>query len=273
MILKVKRTENFAVMAREPLDSVVLSYKAKGLYAYLMSKPADWMVRLADLQRGPDGREAVQAGLKELEKLGLAVYQILPGKGGEWTLFETPDLNPANKNKGPAGERVLRLPGKPATGKPGDRETRLYTKKEEVPRKSVTKTDNLSVWRPPKSPTVSQMAEAIYEVYPRKVAKPKAVAAITACLKETSFEDLLRLTAAYEKARKGEDPAYTPHPATWYNQRRYNDEPNTWSNSPKGPGANKGTHNEGGANNLQEVRSKEADAREAQAVADLASLQ
>ena len=264
MILKVKRTENFAVMAREPLDSVDLSYKAKGIYAYLMSKPADWMVRLADLQRGPDGREAVQAGLRELEKLGLAVYQILPGKGGEWTLFETADLNPANKNTGPAGERVLRLPGKPATGKPGDRETRLYSKKEEVPRKSVTKRDNLSV---------SQMVEAIYEVYPRKVAKPKAVAAITTCLKEISFEDLLRLTAAYEKARKGEDPAYTPHPATWYNQRRYNDDPNTWSNSPKGPGSNQGTHNEGGTNNLQAVRSKEADAREAQAVADLASLQ
>jgi len=51
MILKVKRTENFAVMAREPLDSVDLSYKAKGIYAYLMSKPTDWTIRLADLRR------------------------------------------------------------------------------------------------------------------------------------------------------------------------------------------------------------------------------
>ncbi len=268
MILKVKRTENFAVMAREPLDSATLSYKAKGIYAYLMSKPADWSVRLADLQRGPDGREAVQAGLKELEKQGLAVYQILPGKGGEWTLFETPDLNPANKIKGPAGERVLRLPGKPATGKPGDRETRLYSKKEEVQRKKSTKEEYLSS---------ADKAEAIYEVYPRKVAKPVAIKAIEACLKETSFEDLLRLTAEYARARKGEDQAYTPHPSTWYNQRRYNDDPATWSTGrpdKRNPGSNQGTHNEGSTDsNLQEVRKREADAREAQAVADLAELQ
>ena len=263
MILKVKRTENFAVMAREPLDSVDLSYKAKGIYAYLMSKPTDWSIRLADLQRGPDGREAIQSGLRELEKLGLAVYQIVPGKGGEWTLFETPDLNPANKNRGPAGERVLRLPGNPATGKPGDRETRLYSKKEGVVRKSTTKKENLSV---------KKQAEAIYEVYPRKVAKPKAVEAIMVCLKEISFEDLLRLTASYELAKRGEDPAYTPHPTTWYNQRRYNDDPNTWSNSKKGPSCNQGTHNSGGTSDLQEVRSKEANSREAQAVADLAAL-
>ena len=269
MILKVKRTHNFAVMAREPLDSVDLSYKAKGIYAYLMSKPADWSVRLADLQRGPDGREAVQAGLKELEKQGLAVYQILPGKGGEWTLFETPDLNPANKNRGPAGERVLRLPGKPATGKPGDRETRLHSKKEEVQRKKTTKKEYLSS---------ADKAEAIYELYPRKVAKPAAIKAIVSCLRETSFEDLLRLTAEYEKARKGEDSAYTPHPATWYNQRRYNDDPTTWSNKPgrsdkRIPGSNQGTHNEQASDSIPEVRQKEADAREAQALADLAELQ
>lgn len=263
MILKVKRTSNFAVMAREPLESADLSYKAKGIYAYLMSKPVDWVVRLADLQRGVDGQRAVQAGLKELEKYGLAVYQILPGKGGEWTLFETPDLNPVNKTKGPAGDAVLRLPQNAATTKCGYRKTALYSKKEEVLRKNSTKEEKVM--------SAQQQAEAIYEVYPRKVAKPMAVKAIIPCLKEISFEELLKLTAAYELARRGEDQAYTPHPSTWYNQRRYRDDPNTWTNSPKSPSANQGTHNTGG-DHLQEAIKKENIAFHAQAMADLAEL-
>jgi|TARA_R110000824_G_scaffold242921_1_gene431563 hypothetical protein len=118
MILKVKRREHgFAIMAKAALENAGLSFKARGIYAYLMTKPESWTVNMKDLQRGRDGREAVQSGLKELQAVGLAEYKILPGNGGEWILYEVPP-----------GKRVLRSPGKPVTGKTGNRETRSHSK-------------------------------------------------------------------------------------------------------------------------------------------------
>lgn len=77
--------------------------------------------------------------------------------------------------------------------------------------------------------------EQIYEVYPRKTARPIALLAIKKALKTIPFEDLLKKTAAYAQARSGEDSGFTPHPATWFNQERFNDSPETWVRS-GGPG-------------------------------------
>jgi hypothetical protein len=68
-------------------------------------------------------------------------------------------------------------------------------------------------------------AEEIYAAYPRKVGKPKAIQAILRALQSCKDPGwLLDRTKAYAKSREGQDPQYTPHPATWFNQSRYNDE-------------------------------------------------
>jgi hypothetical protein len=36
---------------------------------------------------------------------------------------------------------------------------------------------------------------------------------------------LLEKTLAYAQSRVGQDQQFTPHPATWFNQERFNDEP------------------------------------------------
>jgi hypothetical protein len=122
MILKVKRREHgFAIMTRSALEDHNLSFKARGIYAYLMTKPESWTINMKDLQRGKDGREAVQTGLKELQAVGLAEYKILPGNGGEWVLYE---VSP--------GKRVSRSPEKPVTRKTGNRKTRSLNKEQLV---------------------------------------------------------------------------------------------------------------------------------------------
>lgn len=68
----------------------------------------------------------------------------------------------------------------------------------------------------------------IFGAYPRRIGKPKALIAIRKALSKTTFEDLLTKTKAYASARHGEDPNFTPHPSTFYNQERYNDDPATW---------------------------------------------
>lgn len=83
--------------------------------------------------------------------------------------------------------------------------------------------------------------ESIYQAYPLKVDRSDALKAIAKALKEpppaghaTRYDYLLAQTTRYAAIRlalKAHDRAefeqYTPHPATWFNKRRYEQE-HTW---------------------------------------------
>lgn len=71
-------------------------------------------------------------------------------------------------------------------------------------------------------------AEQIYEQYPLKVGKPAALRAISKAMQKTDPKKILELTLEYAKRRNGETE-FTPMPATWFNQERYNDDPSTWN--------------------------------------------
>ncbi len=52
-------------------DDERLSWKAKGIYLYLVSRPDDWTYYVGDFtKRSKDGRVAVQSAIKELETYG-----------------------------------------------------------------------------------------------------------------------------------------------------------------------------------------------------------
>lgn len=60
------------MVANEVLYRPDLSWKAKGLYAYLFSKPDGWDFSGDRIvKEGSDGRKVIFASLKELEKIGL----------------------------------------------------------------------------------------------------------------------------------------------------------------------------------------------------------
>lgn len=83
---------------------------------------------------------------------------------------------------------------------------------------------------PPKSPTETEgvTAEQIYAEYPFKVGKPAALRAIRKAMEKVAPEKLLQITKAFAARRAG-DTAFMPHPSTWFNQERYNDDPSTWT--------------------------------------------
>lgn len=68
----IKNAENpFVMIDRRPLEDDKLSWKAKGVLAYLLSRPDNWIVRLGDLvKRSPDGVYAVRGAIKELKDAG-----------------------------------------------------------------------------------------------------------------------------------------------------------------------------------------------------------
>jgi hypothetical protein len=77
------------------------------------------------------------------------------------------------------------------------------------------------------TPEEVNKAAEIYEAYPRKAGRPKALTAILKALvglRGTMTPDqLLAATQAFAKSRIGEDQQYTPHPTTWFNQERWAD--------------------------------------------------
>ncbi|MFG3517526.1 hypothetical protein [Streptomyces bobili] len=60
-----------------------LSFKAKGIFGYVSTHRDGWQVTLAHLVAvGPDGREAIRAGLKELERYGYLIRERLRRPNG-----------------------------------------------------------------------------------------------------------------------------------------------------------------------------------------------
>lgn len=78
-------------------------------------------------------------------------------------------------------------------------------------------------------------AEAIYDAYPKKKSKPQALKAIRVAMKKIPAVALLANVQRYATERAGQDPQYTPYPATWFNGERWKDEP---SDAPKPPDVN-----------------------------------
>lgn len=96
MIVRLKKRENpYVVIDKAILCDEKLSWKARGLAAYLLSKPDDWSINERHLATcGPDGAAAVRSGLKELEQAGYLKRDRKRAEDGtfawEATLYETP---------------------------------------------------------------------------------------------------------------------------------------------------------------------------------------
>lgn len=72
-----KRSNNFVMMDKGFLEDERISYKAKGILAYLLSKPDNWKVIVGNLMNySTDGKAFVYAGLKELKECGY--YEKVP---------------------------------------------------------------------------------------------------------------------------------------------------------------------------------------------------
>lgn len=120
MIVRTKRNTNFTIISNIGMEDDRLTFKAKGILAYLLSKPDDWQVRDRQLATvGPDGRAAVQAALSELEKYGYIKRVRERNEQGQWTY--TSYVYDEPRSDYPATDKPWSdnpSTGKPATGKP-----------------------------------------------------------------------------------------------------------------------------------------------------------
>lgn len=70
-ITRRRYERDYTQMANEFLKDSRLSWKAKGIIAYVQMLPDDWVLNMRDLtNRATDGRDSLYSGIKELEKYG-----------------------------------------------------------------------------------------------------------------------------------------------------------------------------------------------------------
>ena len=84
-IIRIEKNGDYTVLANAPLNDERLSWEARGMLAYLLSKPNDWTVNSRALvKRAPAGRAKVQRILRELEKYGYLERRKVRGEHGRF---------------------------------------------------------------------------------------------------------------------------------------------------------------------------------------------
>ncbi|GED14829.1 helix-turn-helix domain-containing protein [Aneurinibacillus migulanus] len=90
-VYRVKKDTNFIVMNKTGLQDKQLSWKAKGLLAYMLSMPDNWKFHNEELAtHSPEGVGVIKSAIKELKERGYVVREPIrdeKGKVKEWGTF------------------------------------------------------------------------------------------------------------------------------------------------------------------------------------------
>lgn len=95
-----KAAPPFTRILNDPLQDGRLSFKARGLLSYMLSKPDNFRFYLDELvKHTTEGKDSIRAGMKELEQLGYVHRYPVKNKRGKITsweldIYESPSLRP-----------------------------------------------------------------------------------------------------------------------------------------------------------------------------------
>ena len=196
-----------------------LSAKSLGILAKMLSLPDNWEFSETGLCSifKKDGRDSIRSGLKELEENGYLVRSRIRDDSGkltsvEWTvsdrpMFEKPMLeNPMLEN--PMLENRTQY------------NTKEYNTKEFI-------TKDIPPISPKGEKDCSDLFNQFWDAYPKHIAKQSAVKAFEKLKPdEKLLEAMLKAIEMQKESKQWEKDggAFIPYPATWLNQRRWEDE-------------------------------------------------
>ena len=76
IFLREKKERDYTVINNTILKDTRISWKAKGLFCYLLSLPEDWNICMNDLQnRAKDGIDGLKSAVKELKEYGYLIQK------------------------------------------------------------------------------------------------------------------------------------------------------------------------------------------------------
>ncbi|MEB8992584.1 conserved phage C-terminal domain-containing protein [Bacillus cereus] len=142
-IFRVKKDVNYSVIHNTPLRDEKLSWRAKGLLAYMLSLPDDWTFHVTELsQHAKDGKEITTKTIQELKKAGyLKRYPVQNPKTGKISHWETAVYEvPSTESENQSVEKPVS--GKTSRRESNDRET-SDMENHPVEKQTLLSTDNL----------------------------------------------------------------------------------------------------------------------------------
>lgn len=107
-IVRTKREHNYTIVSNKVYDKNQLSWQAMGLLGYLLTKPDNWQVVVAELvnatkdTKKPTGREGVYNIINELKEKGFISVVKNSDGSTDYTVYDEPvqQLNHENPNQG-----------------------------------------------------------------------------------------------------------------------------------------------------------------------------
>lgn len=216
-----------------------ISFRATGLLVYLLSLPADWVVsqqHILGLKK--EGRDAGITAWRELQESGYIEKIVDRDSGGKitgttWIIYESDH----------------RLTGKPKTAEPKTAEPFSVNpplrSKEGIRNKERESTAERELELFEEGETKqdfdkSKLFAEFWKAYPKKKAKD---AAQRAFINKQAFRYMPEILAAITQQSKSEQwkkdgGQFIPHPATWLNGGRWQDEADKISGGQKTNGKN-----------------------------------
>ena len=154
-IFRVAKNPNnpYVMIDKRISEDSRLSWKAKGIMLYLLSRPNDWAINLVDVEKqSTDGRDGVQSGVNELIALGY-LERLQNRKGGkfggvEYIVHERPNTAANGKSVSGSNIKAATATGKTVNGKTVNGKSQTtnndYTNKDNT----NTEKDNIKAEKP-----------------------------------------------------------------------------------------------------------------------------
>lgn len=240
-----KRKKNgFTQVSNQLIEDSRLSWKAKGILIYLLSRPNNWKVNKSDLERrATEGKASLDSGIEELKEMGyLHIYRnrLENGQidGWVWEYDDepfTPEIHKNRNTDNPPHSNVFHMETRttvnPYYGKSELRETGVYNNTH-LNNKDFNNTNNKEIKKisanRPKKATDEELQiefEKIWKLYPNKKGKTDALKSYkSARRKNTSYETIEKGLYKYKDYLEKTGTEYILHGSTWFNQHRWEDE-------------------------------------------------
>lgn len=153
-IIRINKTENYSIIHNECLKDSTISWRAKGLYAYMMTLPNGWNIRRGEIfNHATEGKDAANKAFNELIQKGYIKKVFIREKGKikgfEYVLYETANNTEYEKKHNKNNDKLLsnaheknRRTEKPSADKTDGLKNRLSVNPHLLNTKNIINTNN-----------------------------------------------------------------------------------------------------------------------------------
>ena len=210
-------TTGFTLVSNSTLQDERLSYRARGILAAILSRPDGWETNSATLaKQGREGRDAIRVALTELEHAGYLRRETLRGEGGQFVTRVTVYDSPAPENPASADQHMATSPApeNPASeSQAPKREGETEGKNEDTPANA----------------SAGAFFDDFWTAYPRHIGKAAARRKFLSVCSGKSKTDPAAVVAGAQRfavliQKSKTEERFVPHPTTWLNAGRWEDE-------------------------------------------------